>query len=387
MTMYYKYRSFSEFSIKELLYQELYFATRQESNDPFDSKTFYEFSANKDYWYNLIEIVASKFTGFKESDITAIAQKLAALSPMTYEQVSSLDITNIVFESIENQNLPISTIFVAHFKELIELYAPEESYFTCFSKVKDDPLMWSHYAGNHQGFCLIFQPINGQLNQHPLYRRTSIRRETPKGLAPSMGMGLPESFVFQPVEYQEKVEHLCAFCRLPAGVTKINLEENERLSLVTKQSNQYVQKHQSWEYEQEVRLSFTPISGYLYGQKMFLSKHERLFHYDPCQLVGIVFGSKMSAENKSRIREVITEVLNKRELYKQDKRVLFNFMIFEAELSSTQRNLNIKPHELLTLVKNYKPDSPDFERFYAEWESGVGMKIDGSSSSRVVISE
>ncbi|TOK91677.1 hypothetical protein, partial [Vibrio parahaemolyticus] len=70
-----------------------------ESNDPFDSKTFYEFSANKDYWYNLIEIVASKFTGFKESDITAIAQKLAALSPMTYEQVSSLDITNIVFES------------------------------------------------------------------------------------------------------------------------------------------------------------------------------------------------------------------------------------------------------------------------------------------------
>ncbi|WP_219587156.1 hypothetical protein, partial [Vibrio parahaemolyticus] len=65
----------------------------------------------------------------------------------------------------------------------------------------------------------------------------------------------------------------------------------------------------------------------------------------------------------------------------------FNFMIFEAELSSTQRNLNIKPHELLTLVKNYKPDSPDFERFYAEWESGVGMKIDGSSSSRVVISE
>lgn len=387
MTMYYKYRSFSEFSIKELLYQELYFATRQESNDPFDSKTFYEFSPNEDYWHNLIEIVASRFSWLKKSDITAIAQSLIAISPMTYDQASNLDITSIVFESIENKDLLTSTLFAEEFKKLIDLYAPEESYFTCFSKVKDDPLMWSHYAGNHQGFCLIFQPINGQLNQHPFYRRTSIRRETPNGLAPSMSMGLPESFYFQAVDYQEKVEHLCAFHRLPADVTKLNLEENEKISLSKKQFSQYVQKHQSWSYEQEVRLSFTPIPGFLYGEKILLSKHERLFHYDPCQLVGIVLGSQMSDENKRRIREVITEVLNKRELYKQEGRVLFNFMIFESELSATQRNLDIKPLELITLTKNYKPDSLDFARLYAEWENGRGLKINTGSSSMVEISE
>ncbi|PKF81095.1 hypothetical protein CW749_00145 [Vibrio sp. vnigr-6D03] len=385
--MYYKYRSFSEFSIKELLYQELYFATRQESNDPFDSKTFYEFSANENYWRNLLEIVAEKFTGFKESDINAAAKRLVSLSPMTYEQVANLDITKIIFESIDPKNYPVSILFSNEFKALIDLYAPEESYFTCFSKVKDDPLMWAHYAGNHQGFCLIFQPINGALNQHPFYRRTSVRRESPNGIAPSMGMGLPESFQFIPVEYQDKAESLCAFCRLPRGVTNFNLTEGERLKLATIQSSQYVQKHCSWKYEQEVRLSFTPISGYLYGQKVNLSKQERLFHYDPSQLVGIVLGAQMSAENKVRLREVITEVLSRRELYKQGKRVLFNFMVFEAELSSVQRNLNIKPVELLTLSKNYQPSAPEFDRFYSEWEQGVGIEFNGMSSVRVVISE
>ncbi|MGF1733685.1 DUF2971 domain-containing protein [Photobacterium kasasachensis] len=385
MTMYYKYRSFSEFSIKELLYQELYFATRQESNDPFDSKTFYEFSANPSYWLNLIKIVGSKFTGFTESDFTSIAKKLSDLCPMSYEQVGALDITNIVFESIETKNLPVSMLFAEQFKKLVALYAPEESYFTCFSKVPDDPLMWSHYAGNHQGFCLIFQPIDGKLKQHPLYKRTGIRRDTPNGIAPSMGMGLPESFSFQDVEYQDDVEHLCAFCRLPAGVTKLDLPEEERIALVTKQSSQYVQKHRSWEYEQEVRLSFTPLSGYLYGQKVGLTKLERLFHYDPNQLVGIVLGAQMTRENKQRVQEVINEVLSRRELYKQEKRVLFDFMVFEAELSAKQRNLDIKPVELLTLTSNYKPDAPEFGRFYSEWEQGVGMEISGNSASRVTI--
>ncbi len=383
--MYYKYRDFSELSIKELLYSELYFATRQESNDPFDSKNFYEFSSNPIYWLNLIKIVGSKFTDFTEDDFLLIATKLSELCPMNYEQVASLDITKIVFEIIENNNFPLSVLFAQQFNKTINLYAPEESYFTCFSKVVDDPLMWSHYAAKHQGFCLIFKPINGQLNQHPIYRKKGIRRETPNGLASSMGMGLPESFRFQEVQYQDSVEHLCAFCLLPVGVTKINLSEEDRIALIGKQSNQYVQKHRAWEYEQEVRLCFTPIDGFLFGQKVALTKQERLFHYDPNQLVGIVFGAQMSVENKQRLREVISDVLNRKVLEKQDAKILFNFMVFQAELSTQQRNLDIKPVELRTPVFNYTPDSPEFERLYSDWKQGIGLEISGNSASRVTV--
>ena len=48
MGLYYRYRSGSELSIKELIYDELYFASREECNDPYEGKTFATFSKDKD---------------------------------------------------------------------------------------------------------------------------------------------------------------------------------------------------------------------------------------------------------------------------------------------------------------------------------------------------
>ena len=36
--LYYRYRSGSELSVKELIYDELYFASRAECNDPYEGK-------------------------------------------------------------------------------------------------------------------------------------------------------------------------------------------------------------------------------------------------------------------------------------------------------------------------------------------------------------
>ena len=51
---YYRYRSGSELAIKELIYDELYFASREECNDPYEGKTFAAFSKNEALWSNLI---------------------------------------------------------------------------------------------------------------------------------------------------------------------------------------------------------------------------------------------------------------------------------------------------------------------------------------------
>ncbi len=52
--LYYRFRTFSELTLKELLYNEMYFASPEECNDPFDSKTFYTFPSDKYRWSKLI---------------------------------------------------------------------------------------------------------------------------------------------------------------------------------------------------------------------------------------------------------------------------------------------------------------------------------------------
>jgi len=54
---YYRYRSDSELSLKELIYNEIYFASPKESNDPFDSKSFYEFPHDTIRWSRLLNQV------------------------------------------------------------------------------------------------------------------------------------------------------------------------------------------------------------------------------------------------------------------------------------------------------------------------------------------
>ena len=85
---YYRYRSGSELSVKELIYDELYFASREECNDPYEGKTFATFSADKDLWNNLIN-EALKAYNIKplESLKERIVQYFLSKAPMPIENV------------------------------------------------------------------------------------------------------------------------------------------------------------------------------------------------------------------------------------------------------------------------------------------------------------
>jgi hypothetical protein len=182
--LYYRFRPFSELSIKELIYNEIFFTSTDECNDPFDSKAFYEFGDQVDYWGNILKIVGDKIGGLDERLINAIAKRISNLCPMTYDDALNLDITQICFDMMLQKNAALFQSLAVCFNQFLKLYKPEPSYFACFSKVNSEPLMWSHYASQHQGFCLIFKPIDGKLRQFPTYERRSIRRKTPNSLAP-----------------------------------------------------------------------------------------------------------------------------------------------------------------------------------------------------------
>jgi hypothetical protein len=246
--------------------------------------------------------------------------------------------------------------------------------------------MWSHYAAKHDGFCLVFKSIEGQIQQCPTRARKDIRRETPGGLAPSMSYGLPKSFPFQDIEYVSEVQPLNAFNCFPSSIAgQPALSEEDRLRFCKEQSSHYLQKHIVWKYEDESRLTLSQPTPWLFGGHFDYSFQERLLHYEPTQLVGIVLGARMTDDNKTRITSIIREREERIARSVNYKRIIFDFVIFETKLAHSAREMTVKPVEILGLASSQKPDDPEFERRYREWENGSGLCFDGSSCSRVCI--
>ncbi|WP_346836550.1 DUF2971 domain-containing protein [Microbulbifer sp. SAOS-129_SWC] len=383
--MYYRYRPFSELSIKELMYSELFLASTEECNDPYDSKGFYEFTGRQDYWENLVNLLVRKIGNNNVSglQIKEVAGKISSLCPLTYDEALLLDISRLCFEVLKDFTL--SQSLAACFNQLLKIYKPEPSYFACFSKADNDPLMWSHYASQHQGYSLIFKPIDGKLRQYPPLKKRSISRKTPNGLAQNSSYGLPESFSFQEVIYQEEVKSLCGFHRLPVAVIGGDLPEEERINLITLQSEQFLHKHISWDYEQEVRVSISPRMSWIFGKNIELSSLERLFYYEPTQLVGIIFGARMPKGNKDRLMEVL--LYRQEQLYRSEdhERIMFEFAVFNARLSGSKREIQVEIDKMISSGQEIDKSHKNFEHAYDRWRNGWGIKFEGNKSNRIQV--
>lgn len=367
------------------MYSELFLASTEECNDPYDSKGFYEFSGRLDYWENLVNLLVSKIGNNNVSgpQVKEIAGKISSLCPLTYDEALLLDISRLCFEVLKD--FILSQSLATCFNQLLQVYKPEPSYFACFSKTNNDPLMWSHYASQHQGFSLIFKPVDGMLRQYPPLRKRSISRKTPNGLAPKSSYGLPESFSFQEVIYQEEVKPLCGFHRLPVAVVGRDLPEEERINLAASQAEQFLHKHISWGYEQEVRVSISPGASWIFGINIELSSLERLFYYEPTQLVGITFGARMPKRNRERLMEVL--LYRQEKLYRSEdhERIIFDFAVFNARLSGSKREIQVEIGKMISNGQEIDKSHKNFEPAYNSWRNGWGIKFEGNKSSRVQV--
>lgn len=383
--LYYRFRSPSEISIKELLYDEIYFASTDECNDPFDSKTYYEFECDIEKWTKLLNLAVSDLSGLKPNVVEEVAKSISGLCPITFEDALSADFSPIFFEAMKCQDICLAKDAANRVNGILGLYKPSTNYFVSFSKVNDEPLMWSHYAARHEGFCLIFRSEGGALNQNPINAKTTIRRSTPAGLAPSMAHGIPEKFHFLDVSYHLNAKPLCAFNRFPASVAGEPTSDKERIQIASDQENQYRHKHISWRYEEESRLTLKPPIPWLFGAHFDYSPQERLFHFEPTQLVGIIFGARMSQKNKDRIYEILVERQERISRSVDYRRVIFDFLIFESMLSTNQREIEIIPHRILQLSQCIDTTDSKFEQRYKEWSESWGLELDGNKDSRVQV--
>jgi len=243
------------------------------------------------------------------------ADYLTTLIKTLEERKRSPDDPSIVllseFSLLWTKNLP-SHLQVPHIplKLVIEYIAIMEKtlnnkiYISSFSKDYRNAAMWSHYASNHKGVCLIF---NKEL----------------------LTENLPKNFSYHKVEYKTRPDEINFFEAL-----SFLLQDIENENTVTTSKELYQQKYysnltaklRSWGYEKEHRI----ISDKRHGFKNNSDSCDKLYYGDHA-LTGIIFGINTATDFK---QQVLTTI------YKDNSNTS-DFKIYQAYYSKDSHGIEI----------------------------------------------
>lgn len=384
MGFYYRYRSGNELSIKELIYDELYFASREECNDPYEGKTFATFSKDKDLWGNLInEALKSHKIELDQSLKEKVVEYFLSKSPMPIENIWSIPREEFIDIGQRHLDQFMLEPTLEAIQNYVMWYSPEERYFASFSKTNDNFLLWSHYANNHKGFCLVYRAIDGKLKQNSNWKR----KQTATFPLPRLTFMVPDAFHFHDVEYVSTPKSSNGFMCFPASVAGDKHTPEEVEEAQAERTKNYLQKHSVWDYEQETRVVLSSGVQWFAGRKLTLPAHQRLFHIDSTQVVGIILGSQMSAAQRERIKEIIIEKVDRWYTHAAEERIISKFVLFEEKLSETNREVIIEPIEIYDSGKPIDKSHKNFSRFYEEWKDGYALHFKGKGCSRIQIKD
>lgn len=334
MNKLYKYRPLSEFLFKELLYQELYFASYSELNDPLDLSARIEFTAEKEEQVGyLIKLLFKTTLIIPKTDISTSEQnnnsnlicfyknKSARFSfrKNIYNKLIQLkkehrfiwidSIVNVIIEVAQEEQITFN-INVINFKKELERLAKkflENSFTTCFSSTNKDFLMWSHYATKHSGICLEFTLDHS--GQFPYLMKGKRKKDIDKYLQSDSKWEVDEIIFWDKihqVDYQDEQPYINFFDFLPVfdnehNCDLIGLSKSwthkfaEELELV------FSTKTKSWSYEKEwrgIEINF--------GEAQH--PEERIRHYPLEVLTGVYFGIRTPENVKKRIHNIFNKV-------------------------------------------------------------------------------
>lgn len=264
----YKYRRNNDYTLQMLKNQELYFSFTKDFNDPFDSR------------------IIINCDGSDEDSWRALAEKRNIPEQIRQGALESL-------KSINFDCNRIKTIYDKHnFKICI---------ICCLSEIRDNVLMWSHYANSHFGICVGFE-IESQDN----------------------------SLFMKIDEHEPRLQHdsLLSFGKLPISRVEYHDECPEPYRIFEDQRRIFEflkSKAKSWEYEQEYRIILP------HGET---NKH--IIRFDKSILKEVILGCNIQAKFKEQVLELISnEYISNG----------YNVDVFESHLSDSRYELNIKKIE------------------------------------------
>ena len=222
----YKYRPINQYALDGLQNHTLWFSSPGEFNDPFDCNVSCFIGRNR-------QDFEERLGAFLGDGLVSLLDK----SPAGWRKKN--EILMDIFRDFYSSKILIC----------------------CLSVTCDNVLMWSHYAAQHKGMCLVF-------NSHKA--------------------GLIRDNVL-PVQYYK---------RYPSNL--VDARKIDTLESLVKQL--LAAKSSAWSYEQEWRAFMLNESG---GDADNVKG--ALYQYDPALLAGVVFGINTSSSDIERVKSALAK--------------------------------------------------------------------------------
>ena len=308
---FYKYCTFDKYTIENILKSQAYINTVNNFNDPFEfNPQAFENISHRELLEGLIDEYRQILFNFNSNVNNDFIKKyIEYLNPLANETLHKwIEKYIIKWQSLQLTDLQEITIPIELWEQLKkEHYEFNNEFFPqigvyCISSLKDNILMWSHYANNHKGICLEFE-INFNYVD---FMATTVSVETFLDIQTLQNNFF--SYGLTNVKYDEKRP-------LFSSLSSSNFFERNGALILT--------KYKQWKYEQEYRITFAPKKD---APKIF----PRTVNYFPNCLTGIFLGAKMTLEDEQTINLLVEKLQHKPLLYK-------------AELDDYEYKLNIKP--------------------------------------------
>ena len=327
----FKYYRPDFFFDKAIRYNELYFSSTEQLNDPNDLKTSYFFEDEIYLWQRLLE--SELIAGVRELqdvlDLTnrSLAKELCRIflgTPMdgSIEQLeytfskydedivaslgrhlkSSESIENTQFKDLRESRSELITLCKNGIRDRVLKGIRAGVYSVSFSTSALEPMMWAHYAAGFKGCVVIYNALN-----NVIHLTRNIYSKDSKEYFP---------FNVDNVEYEDYEKHI------PILQSALGGDKSIRNTLVV--------KNKFWKYEAEKRIFHTRayVATHVWKLTFLLSKDysDRIFHHDPSLIAGIIFGPGFSDEKKESIEFLLRD--NRRHSPCEP------FYLFDTELTS-----------------------------------------------------
>jgi len=90
----------------------------------------------------------------------------------------------------------------------------------------------------------------------------------------------------------------------------------------------------------------------------------------------------MDDEQKMRFRELIKSRMDRIARNNGKKVAVFDFVLFQAKLPESSRDIKIEAEEIYTLSRTIRKTDDDFEKHLHDWQEGWAMEFNGTSATR-----
>ncbi|WP_298449455.1 DUF2971 domain-containing protein [uncultured Marinobacter sp.] len=271
--MLYKFHSYQDYVVKSIAEGSVYFASRSQFNDPLDCNP---------------PIVAPTYKRFKQVFSRAI---------------SSLSCCGQDFKDFATSEKALEIFYrpLADAKGLAHNVRPlvDRVGVLCLTRRFDHPLMWGHYADGHRGFCIGYNI-----------------EESYKYLWENVDFLYEKSIFIRPVEYSnEPIDALEIYSvvvslmlsQSPKKNTDGNLSYKDALGVFENKAlmaqffyyyciHHLTHKHESWSYEEEVRLLALPNGD---------DKRNGVRALRPSIIKQVIFGAEMPNTQRDSLRSAL----------------------------------------------------------------------------------